>query len=312
MYLSVIAPCYNEEEVILNFYKTLIDVIHILNCKYEIIFIDDGSEDQTLNILKNIAKTNNYVSVISFSKNFGKESAIYAGLCESIGDYIVVMDTDLQHDPHIIPLMIDKMNEGFDTVFTRRTNRENSGLFKNFFSNLFYKVMNLLSEVEIVPGSQDFRMMSRNVVNAVISLGEYNRFSKGIFQWVGFKSTYIEVEDIKRKAGKTKWKITDLVIYAITGITSFSIKPLRMAIFLGFFLSIISFVFIVMMFVEVLIFGIKTAGYPSIITIICFIGGIQMLLLGILSEYTAKIFIEIKKRPLYIIKELVKNGNKVE
>lgn len=307
--ISVVIPAYNEEEVIEMFYKEIYGIFQSLknNYDYELIFVDDGSKDNTLNELKKLREKDNKVKIISFSRNFGKESAMYAGLSNSIGNLTVVMDADLQHDPKVIPQMIKYIEEGYDTVTTIR-NRKGEPKIKSLFSKIFYKLMSGSENIQLNQGSQDYRMMTRQVVNAIIDLKEYNRFSKGIFSWVGFKTKCIEVENRKREAGSSKWNYSGLVKYAMEGITSFTVKPLKIATIGGIIISIISLIFAIQIIIQTIIMGKDVPGYASTITSVLFIGGIQLITIGILSEYVGKIYLEIKDRPKYIIKEKITGG----
>ena len=270
---------------------------------YEFVFVDDGSKDETLNILRELKKKDDKINIISFSRNFGKEAGIYAGLNNSSGDLVVIMDADLQHPPKIILEMIEGIEEGYDTVTTRRVNRKGEPVIKSAFSKLFYKIMSKIVDFELVQGAQDFRMMKRDVVEAILSLKEYNRFSKGIFSWVGFKVKYIEIENFERVAGTTKWSFKSLVKYAIEGIISFSTVPLRISTILGLVISLIAIVSTCIIIIQTLIQGKIVPGYASIITAVLFMGGIQLTCLGIIAEYISKMYLEIKDRPKFIIKE---------
>lgn len=304
--ISIIVPTYNEQEVIEMFYNETSKVLQPLMNKYtyEIIFVDDGSQDETLNKLKELNNLDKRVNIISFSRNFGKEAGMYAGLKNATGDICVVMDSDLQHDPNIILQMLKYIEEGYDTVTTIR-NRKGESKIKSFFSKIFYKLMQSEDEISLKQGSQDFRMMTKNVVEAILSLEEYNRFSKGIFSWVGFKTKYIEVQNRPRAAGKTKWNYKKLFRYALEGLTSFSVKPLKIATISGGIISILSLVLAIEIVVQTLIQGKDVPGYASIITSVLFIGGIELISIGILSEYVGKMYLEIKNRPKYIIKEKI-------
>lgn len=308
--LSVIVPAYNEEEVIELFYKKLKEVLNRIkeNYDYEIIFVDDGSIDNTLNILKKLRESDKNINIISFSRNFGKEAGMYAGLENSNGDIVVILDADLQHDSENIIQMLKYIEEGYDTVTTIR-NRKGESKVKSWFSNMFYKLMSGNKEIRLKKGSQDFRMMTRQVVQAILDLKEYNRFSKGIFSWVGFKTKYIEVENKKRAAGKTKWSFIKLFKYAIDGITSFSVGPLKVATFSGGIISLLSLIFAIQIVIQTLIMGKDVPGYASTITSVLFMGGIQLITIGILSEYVGKIYLEIKGRPQYIVKEKIVEEN---
>ena len=304
--LSIVVPAYNEEEVIELFYKKVKEIVDRIKEKYEyeIVFVDEGSTDNTLNILKKLRESDKNINIISFSRNFGKEAGMYAGVKNSSGDIVVILDADLQHDPENIIKMIKYIEEGYDTVTTIR-NRKGESKIKSFFANMFYKFMSGNKETKLKKGSQDFRMMTRQVVQAILELKEYNRFSKGIFNWVGFKTKYIEVENQKRAAGKTKWNFMKLFKYAIDGITSFSVGPLKVATVSGGIISLLSLIFAIQIVIQTLIMGKDVPGYASTITSVLFMGGIQLITIGILSEYVGKIYLEIKGRPQYIVKEKI-------
>ena len=311
--LSIIVPAYNEEEVLNLYYQETKKVLKEIenNYDYEIIFVDDGSTDNTVCELKNLQKIDEKINIISFSRNFGKEAGIYAGLSNVNGDFAVIMDADLQNDPKIIMEMLKYIEEGYDTVTTLR-NRRNEPILRSLFANSFYRLMKGVNGVQIKQGSQDFRMMTKQVVDAILQLKEYNRFSKGIFSWVGFKTKYIEVENRERAKGKTKWNFSGLVKYAIEGITSFTVKPLRIATVSGAIISILSLILAIQIIIQTLMFGKDMPGYASTITSVLFIGGIQLVTIGILSEYVGKIYLEIKNRPQYIVKEKILGGEQGE
>lgn len=301
--ISIVVPCYNEEKNINNFYEEIIKTLEKVkeNYSYEIIFVNDGSNDETEIEVKKIRKTDKNVILISFSRNFGKEAAIYAGLNNATGDLVALIDADLQHPPITILEMIKGINEGYDVVATKRKNRKGEPAIKSAFSKLFYKMMRMFIPIE--KNVQDFRLMKKEVVDAILSLKEYNRFSKGIFTWVGFNIKYIEIENIERKAGKTKWSFKKLFSYAIEGITSFTTAPLKASTLMGFCISIIAIISTIVIILQTLIYGKDVPGYASIITAILFMGGVQLISIGILSEYISKMYLEIKKRPKYIIKK---------
>lgn len=301
--ISIVVPCYNEEKNINNFYEEIIKTLEKVkeNYSYEIIFVNDGSNDETEIEVKKIRKTDKNVILISFSRNFGKEAAIYAGLNNAMGDLVALIDADLQHPPITILEMIKGINEGYDVVATKRKNRKGEPAIKSAFSKLFYKMMRMFIPIE--KNVQDFRLMKKEVVDAILSLKEYNRFSKGIFTWVGFNIKYIEIENIERKAGKTKWSFKKLFSYAIEGITSFTTAPLKVSTLMGFCISIIAIISTIVIILQTLIYGKDVPGYASIITAILFMGGVQLISIGILSEYISKMYLEIKKRPKYIIKK---------
>ena len=301
--ISIVVPCYNEEKNINNFYEEMIKTLEKVkeNYSYEIIFVNDGSNDQTEIEVKKVRKTDKNVILISFSRNFGKEAAIYAGLNNATGDLVALIDADLQHPPVTILEMIKGINEGYDVVATKRKNRKGEPVIKSVFSKLFYKMMRMFIPIE--KNVQDFILMKKEVVDAILSLKEYNRFSKGIFTWVGFNIKYREIENIERKAGKTKWSFKKLFSYAIEGITSFTTAPLKASTLMGFFISIIAIISTIVIILQTLIYGKDVPGYASIITAILFMGGVQLISIGILSEYISKMYLEIKKRPKYIIKK---------
>lgn len=302
--VDIIVPCFNECEVLdIYFTETRKIVSEIYGYKFNFIFVDDGSTDTTANILKKYAKENESVKYISFSRNFGKESAMYAGLKNSTGDYVLIMDADMQNPPTLIKEMLKVVaEEKYDCCSANRT-RTGDPLVRTFFSKKFYKFINKISEVDMPDGAGDFRMMNRAMVNAIIAMGEVQRFSKGIFSWVGFNTKFICFENVERAAGETKWSFWKLFKYAVDGITAFSTFPLRIASYIGVLTSILAFVYLLYIIVKTLILGIEVPGYASIITLILFIGGIIILSCGILGEYISKIYMEVKNRPIYIIRE---------
>lgn len=299
MNLDIVVPCYNEEKNIKKFYSEL-NIILDNDIDWKVIFVNDGSSDKTLAEIKNLKKEN--VKYISFSRNFGKEAAIYAGLKQTTADYVILMDVDLQDPPALIPDMISNIDE-FDIIATRRVTRSGEPMIRSFFARQFYKIMNRFSDIELVDGARDFRLMKRHVIDSVLELDEYNRFSKGIFQWIGFDTKWIEYENIERNEGKTSWSFWQLFKYSIEGIVSFSVAPLHISTIMGILFSIIAFIAILFIIIRTLIFGDPVSGWPSTISIILFIGGIQLFTIGILGQYLAKTYIEVKKRPKYIIKE---------
>ena len=302
--VDIIVPCYNESQVIQLFFDEVVKVTSSLkDYLFEIIFVDDGSKDNTLEFLKKFAENNDFVKFISFSRNFGKESAMYAGLKNSTGDFVVILDADLQHPPKLISEMLLAMNEGYDCCCANRASRAGESKTLSFFKRRFYKLINKISEVDMPDGAGDFRMMNRKMVNAVIAMSEVQRFSKGIFSWVGFKTKWIVFENVERAAGETKWSFWKLFKYALDGITAFSTAPLKIASVLGTFISLSAFIYLVYIIIKTLVYGIDSPGYASIITILLFIGGIIILSCGILGEYIAKIYMEVKNRPVYIIRE---------
>lgn len=307
--ISIVVPCYNEQEAIPYFYKEICDVFKQLSkTTLEVIFVDDGSKDHTLEIIKEITNRDNRFKYISFSRNFGKEAALYAGLSESIGDYVCVMDVDLQDPPSLIKDMYEILEtKEYDCVATRRVDRKNEPPIRSFFARLFYKIINKISNTDIVDGARDFRLMTKQMVDAILSVSEYNRFSKGIFSWVGFKTKWLEYENQNRVAGKTKWSFWKLFLYSIDGIVAFSTAPLAISSIAGILFCLISFIFIIFIIIRTLIFGDPVSGWPSTVCIIFLVGGIQLFCTGILGQYLAKAYLEIKKRPIYIVKEKSNN-----
>lgn len=302
--ISIIVPCFNEQESLPIFYNEITKVLAKLSYNYELLFVNDGSDDQTLEILKKFSNHDTHVTYISFSRNFGKESAMYAGFCNVTGDYIAIMDADLQDPPTLLAQMVKILESNqYDSVATRRVNRKGEPPIRSFFARRFYHIINKISDADIVDGARDFRLMKREMVDAIISMGEYNRFSKGIFGWIGFRTCWLPFENVERIAGKTKWNFWKLFKYAIDGIINFSQVPLSIASWFGVMMTIFSFLSMIFVIVRKMIFGDPVAGWASIICIIIFIGGIQLLSLGIMGQYIAKTYIETKHRPHYIITE---------
>lgn len=304
--LSAVVPCFNEEENVKDFYDEFMKAASILKEKeidYELLFVDDGSSDNTVQNVKELKEKDSKVRLISFSRNFGKEAAIYAGLEKSTGDYVVFLDADLQDPPALLPEMFSYIEEGYDCVATRRVSRKGEPPIRSFFARRFYKIMKRLSKTEIMDGARDYRLMTRQVADAIVSLGENNRFSKGLFGWVGFNTKWLEFENIERKKGETKWSFWKLFAYSLEGIASFSTAPLALAAFAGGLFCFIAFVAIIFIFVRALIFGDPTSGWPSMVCIILFVSGIQLFCLGIVGQYLAKTYTEVKNRPKYIVKE---------
>ncbi|MBE6153710.1 MAG: glycosyltransferase family 2 protein [Firmicutes bacterium] len=303
--ISIIVPCYNEEQALPYFYNEVIKLQkEMKNVNFEYLFINDGSKDNTLNVLRELSKKDKKVRYISFSRNFGKEAAIYAGLENSTGDYVAVMDADLQDPPSLLPQMYDSIkNEGYDSVGTRRVTRKGEPPIRSFFARMFYKIINKLSKVEMVDGARDYRLMSRQVVDSIISLKEYNRYSKGLFSFVGFNTKWIEFENVERVAGETKWSFWKLFLYAIEGIIAFSTAPLAIASIIGIIFCIVSMLMILIIIVKTLVFGDPVSGWPSMMCVIFLVGGIQLFCMGIIGQYLSKTYLETKKRPIYIIKE---------
>ena len=305
MTISIIVPCFNEEESLPLFYAEMEKIKFQLNDHFEYIFVNDGSKDRTLAILRELNQKNNSVRYLSFSRNFGKEAALYAGLKHATGDLVTVMDADLQDPPELLLTMKSMLekNPDLDCVGTRRTTRDGEPPIRSFFAKMFYKLINRISQVEMVDGARDFRFMCRQMVDAILEVSEYNRFSKGIFAWVGFKTEYLEYKNVERVAGKTSWSFWQLLNYSLEGIINFSDAPLTIAFLGGVAACLLAFFLIMIVIVRTLIFGDPTSGWPSMVSIILFLGGFQLLTIGILGKYIGKIFMETKKRPIYVIKE---------
>ncbi len=306
MLLSVIVPCYNEEENVPYFYEELMKLTPFFEEKkltLELIYVDDGSKDGTVGEVKKLNEKDDRVKLVSFSRNFGKESAIYAGFRKSKGDYVVMMDADLQDPPSLLPEMFQYIEEGYDSVATRRVSRKGEPVIRSFFARMFYKLINKISKTDIVDGARDYRLMTRQVVDAILSLGEYNRFSKGIFGWVGFNTKWVEYENVERTKGETKWSFWGLFLYSIEGIIAFSTAPLAVASVLGVLFCVIAFVIIITIIVRSLFWQDPTSGWPSLVCIISMVSGVQLLCLGILGQYVSKTYLEVKHRPIYLVKE---------
>lgn len=304
--LSVIVPCYNEEENVPYFYEEFLknkDFFDKEGIDFEIIYVDDGSRDNTVSKVKELRARDERVRLVSFSRNFGKEAAMYAGLRKSKGDYVAIMDADLQDPPSLIPEMFGYIKEGYDSVATRRVSRKGEPLIRSFFARRFYKFMKKVSKTEIVDGARDFRLMSRVMVDAVLELTEYNRFTKGIFGWVGFETKWVEFENVERVKGETKWSFWGLCKYSIEGITAFSTAPLNFASIMGVIFCILAFLLIIFTIIRKVVFGDPTSGWPSLVCIISLISGVQLLCLGIMGQYLSRTYLEVKNRPVYIIKE---------
>lgn len=304
--LSVIVPCYNEQDTITIFYHEIIKIVEEMDdsVNFEIIFIDDGSCDNTLQIAKDLHLKDHRVKYLSFSRNFGKEAAMYAGLKKSKGDFIAIMDVDLQDPPKLlIEMYYGITKEGYDCVATKRATREGEPFIRSVFSKFFYSFINKISKTEIVDGARDYRLMTRQMVDSILELGEYNRFSKGLFAWVGYQTKWLKYDNIERVAGQTKWSFWKLLIYSLDGIIAFSTTPLAIASIAGILLCFFSFILICIVVVKTLIWGDPVAGYPSLICAITFIGGIQLFCTGILGQYLSKTYLETKNRPIYISKE---------
>lgn len=307
--LSVIVPCYNEQESLPYFYKEIKKVEKKMDyVDFEYIFVNDGSKDKTLDILRDFAKKDKKVRYVSFSRNFGKEAAMLAGLDYSKGDYVTIMDADLQDPPHLLIDMYKGITEeGFDCVGTRRVTRKGEPVIRSFFARMFYKIINKMSKVEMVDGARDFRLMTRQMVDSILSLKEYNRYSKGLFSFVGYKTKWLEYENVQRVAGSTKWSFWKLLIYAFEGIIAFSTTPLMIAALVGIIFFIVSFIMIIVIIVRTLTFGDPVSGWPSLVCIIFFVSGVQLFCLGIIGAYLSKTYLETKNRPVYIVKETEKD-----
>ncbi len=304
--ISVIVPCYNEEENVRDFYNELMKNEAFFSGKElvpEIIYVDDGSYDRTASEVKALAAEDSRVHLLSFTRNFGKEAAIFAGLKRASGEYAVLLDADLQDPPSLIPEMFGYIEEGYDSVATRRVSRKGEPPIRSFFARKFYKLINKMSKTQIVDGARDFRLMTRRFVDAVLSMKEYNRFTKGIFSWVGFDTKWVEYENIERRKGETKWSFWKLFLYAIDGIVAFTTAPLSFASFMGGLFCILAFVLIVITIIRKLLFGDPTSGWPSLVCIISLISGVQLFCLGIIGQYMSKTYMEVKNRPIYLIKE---------
>ena len=306
--ISLVVPCYNEQEVINLFYAEIQKIKKDFeNVEFEIIFVNDGSKDKTLELMRKLAE-NDDVRYVSFSRNFGKEAAMYAGLEASTGDYVAIMDADLQDPPALLKEMYEILESGeCDSVATRRVTRKGEPVIRSFFARLYYKIINKISKTEIVDGARDFRLMTRQMVDSVLSLKEYNRFSKGIFSWVGYRTKWLEYENIERVAGETKWSFWKLFLYSLESIVAFSTAPLSIASVMGILFCFVSFIIIIFIIVRTLMFGDPTSGWPSMVCIMFFIGGVQLLCLGIMGQYLSKTYLEVKRRPIYIVAETEKD-----
>jgi len=304
--LSVIVPCYNEEENISCFYEELMKNRTFFEEKkldLEVIYVDDGSKDGTVAEIKKLAEKDNCIKMISFSRNFGKEAAIFAGFKKAKGDYVVMMDADLQDPPALLPEMFSYIEQGYDSVATRRVSRKGEPAIRSFFARMFYKLMKKISKADIVDGARDYRLMTRQVVDSILSMGEYNRFSKGIFGWVGYETKWIEYENIERLHGETKWSFWKLFIYSVEGITAFSTVPLAIASVMGVFFCAAAFLMILFILIRSLVWTDPVGGWPSLVCIICMVSGVQLLCIGIIGQYLSKTYLEVKHRPIYLVKE---------
>ncbi len=305
MKLTAIVPCYNEEAALRFFYEEMKKTMQGMpDTEFELLFVNDGSKDGTLAVIKELASKDPRVKYVSFSRNFGKKAAIYAGLSYSDGDLTAIMDADLQDPPSLLPQMYRAIvEEGYDSVATRRVNRKGEPPIRSFFARCFYRLMNRISKADIVDGARDYRLMNRSFVDALLAMGEYNRFSKGLFGWVGFETKWLEYENVERVAGETKWSFWKLFLYSIDGIVAFSTMPLSIAAFFGVFMCAVSAVSIVFIIVRQLLYGGSAFGWPSMVCITMFLGGIQLLCIGILGSYLSKTYLEVKRRPIFICKE---------
>lgn len=304
--LSVIVPCFNEEENINDFYVELMKNASFFeqeSLELEILFIDDGSKDGTVGAIKKLKETDQRVRMLSFSRNFGKEAAMFAGLDKAKGDYVVIMDVDLQDPPSLLPQMYSHIKDGYDSVATRRVTRKGEPPIRSFFARCFYRLMKHISKTEIMDGARDYRMMTRQMVDAILQMQEYNRFTKGIYGWVGFETKWLEYENIERAKGETKWNFWKLLLYSVEGITAFSTAPLMFASFMGVLFCILAFAMIIFTIFRKIVFGDPVSGWPSLVCIISLVSGVQLFCLGILGQYLSKTYMEVKKRPIYLVKE---------
>ena len=299
--LSIVIPTYNESKNVGRLLGQLSAALEGIPCEF--IFVDDGSKDRTVEEVKKLREKDERIHLVSFSRNFGKEAAIIAGLEKAKGDFTVLMDADLQDPPAILPEMYEYIEQGYDSVATRRVDRKGEPPIRSFFARRFYSLMRKISKTEIVDGARDYRLMTRQVTDAILSLKEYNRFSKGIFGWVGYKTKWLEYENVQRAAGETKWNFWKLFLYSLDGIMAFSTVPLSMASFFGILFCLLAFIFMIFIFCRALIYGDPVAGWPSMVCIITFIGGVQLLCLGIMGQYMSKLYMEVKDRPKYLVKD---------
>ena len=307
--LTIVVPCFNEEAALPLFYKEISRTMDEFKntdpeLSFELLFIDDGSKDRTIEIIKELRAKDERVHYVSFSRNFGKEAGIYAGLENASGDYVVIMDADLQDPPSLLPEMYNAVTkEGYDTAATRRVTRKGEPPVRSFFARQFYKIMNRVTDLEIMDGARDYRIMTRTMVNAVLGMKEYYRFTKGIYSWVGFKTKWIDYENRERVAGETKWNFWKLLLYSIEGFVGFTTAPLTFAVVIGMIFTLAAFIMIVFIIIRTLIYGDPTSGWPSMICIMVFMGGVQLFCIGLVGEYLAKTYLETKKRPIYIARE---------
>ncbi len=310
MLLSLIVPCCNEQEALPLFYKACTGVLNGMDCGYELILVNDGSTDGTLAVMKDLAGRDSHVVYLSLSRNFGKEAAMYAGFCNAKGDYVAVMDADLQDPPELLPRMLEKLQSGeYDCAAARRVSRDGEPRVRSWFARLFYKLINRISDTEVVDGARDFRLMKREMADAVVAMSEYNRFSKGMFGWVGFRTCWIPYENVERAAGKTKWSFWGLMKYAMDGVVSFSQAPLSFVSWAGFIMTAFAFFMLAFVVIRKLIFGDPVAGWASTMSVIIFVSGLQLFCLGVIGQYLAKTYLETKRRPHFIVSET--NGDDV-
>ena len=310
MLLSLIVPCYNEREALPRFYEACSAVLEKMDCAYEMLLVDDGSADGTLDLMRDLAKKDSRVTYLSLSRNFGKEAAMYAGFCNARGDYVAVMDADMQDPPELLPVMLEKLQSGaYDCAAARRVTRAGEPKLRSFFARLFYKIVNHMSDTEIVDGARDFRLMTRDMADAIVAMSEYNRFSKGLFGWVGFRTCWVPYENVERVAGRSKWSFWGLTKYAVDGVISFSQSPLRFMSLFGFIMTAFAFIMLAFVIIRKLIFGDPVAGWASTMSVIIFVSGIQLFCLGIIGQYLAKTYLETKRRPHFIVSET--NGEDV-
>ena len=303
--ITVIVPCFNEQDALPIYYKEMCRVMHKMpEVEIEMLFVDDGSTDRTLSVMKDLNSLDEKCKYLSFSRNFGKEAAIYAGLKNATGDYVAIMDVDLQDPPELLPQMYQILEEGeYDNVATKRSTRKGEPVIRSFLSETFYKCINKISKTEIVSGARDYRLMNHRMVDAVLEMSEYNRFSKGIFEWVGFRTKWLEFENVERSAGETKWSMRKLFTYSLEGIMGFSVAPLSFASVIGLLFCVLSFLMVIVIVVRTLVWGDPVAGWPSLVCIVFMVGGVQLLCTGIVGQYLAKTYLETKHRPIYILKD---------
>lgn len=309
--ISIIVPCYNEQEALPIFYEETTRVLAGMAYDYELLLVNDGSRDGTLSVMKALAEQDEHIKYLSFSRNFGKESAMYAGFCNAEGDFVAVMDADMQDPPSLLPKMMEILEKGeYDSVATRRVTREGEPKIRSFFARLFYKIINKISDADVVDGARDFRLMRREMVDAIVEMSEYNRFSKGIFGWIGYKTYWLPYQNVERVAGETKWSFWGLLKYSVDGIVNFSRTPLSISSGLGILMTALSFVALVFIVLRRLILGDPVDGWASTVCIVIFVGGIQLFCLGIMGQYVAKTYMETKRRPHYIVAESNKSDAK--